>query len=457
MTYANDLEFWQSSHRLRFILETARSERTAPWAVLLSVLARVAVVTPPNVVTPAFVGSRYGSLNTFVAIVGASSDGKGLAVGTARRLIPNDLNATDTLPVSGEGLATLFARRDRLDDDVKSKRSVLRCVNMRAMLDVPEVTVLGAAMGRTGSTLLGTLTSLWSGEAIGGQNVNEAKRLRVPEYGYRVALVTGVQPGNADILMQEDVTGLPQRILWATTRDPDAPQERPHRPSGDLGFDAGKLSKLQPSEFEIDGLYQAGGYEKCRSENGNIVYPFHVIEYPAAVFEEVDADGLNRLHGARPDGMDGHSLLVTIKTAGLLAILEQRVGAALIVTEEDWQRAKYIVAKSRQTREVCVNDSRIIRRGKRCERLADDLIAKSEAKEAVNYERYARRITKALGKYDNEHEGIKGYMIQRKTGIPTSDTYQTISRMYEEGLLEKIGPEVEGTGSQLWALSSVRP
>ncbi|OZG61654.1 DnaB domain-containing protein helicase domain-containing protein [Bifidobacterium myosotis] len=328
---------------------------------------------------------------------------------------------------------------------------------MRAMLDVPEVTVLGAAMGRTGSTLLGTLTSLWSGEAIGGQNVNEAKRLRVPEYGYRVALVTGVQPGNADILMQEDVTGLPQRILWATTRDPDAPQERPHRPSGDLGFDAGKLSKLQPSEFEIDGLYQAGGYEKCRSENGNIVYPFHVIEYPAAVFEEVDADGLNRLHGARPDGMDGHSLLVTIKTAGLLAILEQRVGAALIVTEEDWQRAKYIVAKSRQTREVCVNDSRIIRRGKRCERLADDLIAKSEAKEAVNYERYARRITKALGKYDNEHEGIKGYMIQRKTGIPTSDTYQTISRMYEEGLLEKIGPEVEGTGSQLWALSSVRP
>lgn len=466
MLITNDTEFWRSSHKLQFIHDTARFDRTAPWADLLCTLARVAVVTPPNVVTPPFVGSNPGNLNTFVAIKGASADGKGLSAGTARRRIPDDLNATNTLPVSGEGLATLFARRDQLDsEDGKSKRTVLKCANMRALLDVPEVSVLGAAMGRTGSTLVGTLTSLWSGEAIGGQNVNEAKRLRVPEYGYRVALITGVQPGNSDILMSEDVTGLPQRFLWATTLDTSAPDHdnRPSAPNGDLHFDVNKLAELQPKEFTLNSLYQAGGYWKYKNENGGYAYPLHVLEYPKIVADEVDEDAVNRLHGTRPNGMDGHSLYATIKVAGLLAILEQREGAELVVTEDDWQRAKYIVAKSRQIREECVTEARHVRRSKRRDQLTDDLVAKSEAQEAAlrekaerDYKRYAQRIINALTKHDDKHEGLPGYVIQKKTGIQAVTTYQTIERMYEEDQLEKIGHETERAASQLWALASTR-
>lgn len=466
MQITNDTEFWRSSAKLGFIFDTARSDRTAPWADLLCVLARVSVVTPPNIVTPSFVGSNCGNLNTFVAIKGASADGKGLSAGTSRRLIPDDLNATNTLPVSGEGLKTLFARRDQLDsEDGKSKRTVLKCVNMRALLDVPEVSVLGAAMTRTGSTLVGTLTTLWSGEAIDGQNVDEAKRLRVPEYGYRVALITGVQPGNSDALMREDITGLPQRFLWATTLDLSAPDHghRPSAPNGDLHFDVNKLAKLQPDESTMNGLYQAGGYWKYKNENGGYMYPLHVLEYPDVVFDEVDEDSADRLHGTRPNGIDGHSLYVTIKVAGLLAILEQREGAELVVTEDDWQRAKYIVAKSRQVREECMSEARHLRRSKRRDQLTDDLVAKSEAQEAAlrekaerDYKRFTQRIINALTKHDAKHEGLPGYVIQKKTGIQAAATYQTIERMYEEDQLEKIGHETKRTASQLWALASTR-
>ena len=455
--YANDGEFWESSDRLRFIRDTARHERTAPWAVLLGVLARVAVVTPPNVVTPAFVGSRYGSLNTFVSFVGASSDGKGLAVGTARRLIPDDLGAVDTLPVSGEGLATLFAKREQIDGkDGEERRSELRCANTRALLDVPEVSTLGAAMGRSGSTLLGTLTSLWSGEAIGGQNVNELKRLRVFEYTYRIGLIVGTQPGNSDMLTREDTTGLPQRILWASTRDAEAPDRAPAAPAGTLGFDAARLAAIQPDVFTMNGLYQKGGYWKYLGEDGNPMYPLYVLTYPQTVAGEVDADAVNRLRGTRPAGMDGHSLFATIKTAGLLAILEQREGHELDVTEDDWQRAKYIVAKSCAVREACISEGRAVRRGKRRDALTDDLVAKGEAEELAaqeKAERYMQRVENQLRRHDKGREGIPGTKLKQMIAGLAEDVYPAIERMFEDGRLEKVGPTRDSTKSQLWALA----
>lgn len=460
--YANDTEFWESSSRLRYIRDTARCERAAPWAVLPAVLARVSVAIPPNVVVPAFVGGEYGSLNMFVAIVGGSSDGKGVAVGSARRLVPDILDAVTTLPVSGEGLPTMFARREPVDDDSgNAKHAVLKCVNCRALLDVPEVSVLGAAMGRTGSTLLGTLTSVWSGEALGGQNVSETKRLRVPSYGYRVALTTGVQPGNSDILTREDVTGLPQRILWGTTRDPDAPETRPAGPAGAFGFDTKALAGVQPDAMALNGLYQNGNYWTYRNENAAPAYPLKVLKYPPEVRDEVDRGAYARLHGTRPAGMDGHSLFLSIKVAGVLAVMEQRPGHEYEVTADDWERAKYITARSRQFREKCINTGRKERRGKRRDVLADEYVAKDEAQEIAeqekaerDYQRYAQRIINALNKHDPGHGGLVGYRIQKNTGIHTDVTYETIERMYAEGQLEKVGPDTDKTASQLWALAS---
>ena len=457
--YENDNEFWCSSPRLAYIRDMARARRAAPWAVLLGVLTRVAVVTPPNVVTPAFVGSRPGCLNYFVAVVGKSSDGKGLAAGVAARLIPDLLEAVTTLPVSGEGLPTMFAAREQIGGGDEGRPStVLKCVNCRAFLDVPEVSVLGAAMGRSGSTLLGTLTSIWSGESLGGQNVNENRRIRAVGLGYRVGLLTGVQPGNADMLTREDVTGLPQRVIWATTHDTEAPDECPSPPAGTFGFDAARLKRLEPSPLQLTTLYQSGDYWKNADENHRPLYPLHYLTYPKCVETEIDADALARLHGTRPAGMDGHALFATVKTAGLLAILEQR-DDMLTVSEDDWRRAKYIIARSREFREECVRSGRETRRGKQRDAYADEYIAKAEAQEMAerekrerDYHRWAKRIENALTKYDEGHKGLAGYEIKRRTGLRADETYPTIERMSAEGRLDKVGPEADRATLQRWAL-----
>lgn len=409
---STDEEFWGSSLRLKYIFDTARSRRAAPWAVLLCTLARVAVATPPNVVLPAFVGSMPGTLNTFVAIVGKSGDGKGIAAATARSLIPDLLDASTALPVSGEGLPTLFVKREAAEDEGGKHGSALKYVNMRALLDVSEIAELGGAMERKGSTLSPVLTKLWSGEAIGGQNKNEAARLRVPEYAYRIGLIAGVQPGNSDKLTREDTTGLPQRFLWADTLDVKAPTGTPPVPDGVLGFDAAKLKAVQPGEFDMNGLYEAGDYLRYKNERGKSLYPLRKLKYPECVGESVNEDAVNRLHGSRPEGMDGHSLYLAIKVAGLLTILEQREGAEFTVTVDDWDRANYIVSKSIQAREQCIEAAKAGRVGK----MAADMTARDEAAEQAAKKRAGqirKRIITALNKHDPGYEGLKGWKIKR--------------------------------------------
>ncbi|WP_152349649.1 hypothetical protein [Bifidobacterium avesanii] len=430
----------------------------------------MAVVTPPNVVTPSFEGKCPGPFNMFGAIIGRSGDGKGLATGVAASLVPDLRGAATTIPVSGEGLPTLFSVREPEDGgdadagDEGKGRTVLKCVNTRAFLNVPEVSVLGAAMNRLGSTLTGSLASVWSGETLGGQNVNPAKRLKAVAYGYRVGMIVGVQPGNADALTGEDTTGIPQRILWATTLDLDAPKVRPEEPAGEFGFDAAKLKGYEPTPFNLSGLYKSGDYWSYRnSDTGKPLYPLHHLTYPQCVYDAMDPDAYDRLHGTRPDGMDGHALFSMARTAGVLAIMEQREGMELTVTEDDWARAEYIAKRSREFREQCMNAGRRERRGKRRDALADELVAKDEAQEIAerekaerDYRRYAKRVENALTKHDAKREGMAGYMVQKKTGISTADTYRTIERMYTENMLDKIGPDLgEGhTASQLWALVS---
>ncbi|MBT1178613.1 DUF3987 domain-containing protein [Bifidobacterium vespertilionis] len=456
--YANDDEFWESSDRLRYIRDDARHARVAPWALLDCVLALVSVTVPPNVTIPAFVGGKEGSLNCFVAVVGGSGDGKGLAYGEARRLVPNLLEATTALPASGEGLSALFAVREQSPGDEGERRgSILKCANPRALLNVPEIQTLGACMGRTGSTLLGTLTSIWSGESIGGFNRNELNRLRVPEYGYRLAMITGVQPANADTLAREDGTGLPQRFLWCSTADPAAPDTRPEPPQGEFGFDPERLADLTPTPLLLNELYQNGDRWRMRNEDGTDRYPLTPLRYPSTVRDEVDRDAVRRLRRTRPLGLDSHALLLTINVAGLLAIMEQRPGRELEVSEDDWTRAKYIVERSREFRELCLKESRSERRGKRRDALADEIVAKDEAQEMADYTRYANRISVQLRNRDEGHAGITGTELKRYTGLLAHDVYPAIERMFGEGRLEKVGADTGRTQSQLWALPAGVP
>ena len=387
-------EFWQSSAQRQYIRDYARYTRTSPDAVLGAVLARVATVTPPNVVAPAFTGASPSGLAMYVAIVGNSGDGKGLAEGVARKLIPDLLDAGETQPVSGEGLATLFAGRRPLSEDERESRdrgAELYCVNQRALLSVPEIGNLGATMSRTGSTLEPVLLSGWSGEPLGGQNVDENKRLRAPAYGYRLSLITGVQPANAGILADRDGSGLPQRFLWCDTKDSQAPDNRPPEPSGMFTFDVDRLRVLQPSDITLNALYRAGARERMpRPENGGDPYPLHIMRYPDEVYKAVDHDRVMALHGQRQDGMDAHSLLLTIRVAGLLALLEQR-DDLLAVTLDDWKAAQWLVRHSIETRERCISEGRRIGNRKRADRIADGIESKALGQQVAEVRREQER------------------------------------------------------------------
>jgi hypothetical protein len=103
-------EFWELTDTLRHIRDFAHARLCGPWAVLGVAMARVIAVIPPTVQLPPWVGGN-ASLNSFIALVGVSGEGKGIpekAAKDAFRLGP----VYSTGVGSGQGINHLFARYD---------------------------------------------------------------------------------------------------------------------------------------------------------------------------------------------------------------------------------------------------------------------------------------------------------------------------------------------------------
>ena len=443
-----DAEFWHARSELTYIHDYARACQVSPWALLSVVLARVCAAVPPHVATQPLYGDAPGTLNLFVAVLGGSGDGKGLTERMARTLLPDIRNATTALPVSGEGIPAVFATRETQEED--GRRTVISCINPRALLSVPEITALGGSAKRLGSTLIPTLTSAYSGEALGGFNKNEANRLMVPEYGYRIALVTGVQPHNLNVIMDEEGTGLPQRFLWADTADYDAPEKVPPMPIGRLGFDVSALPEDMP-DSGLDALYEAG--DRWRMiDHGEANYPLTILRYPRSAFTAAEKDGWERLHRARQNPLDAHRIGLTIKIAGLLALLSRP--DSLTVTEEDWALAVYVYRRSAEFRDEAIRQFEAIKRNLKARAYALDSEARDEA-DARRLNRIKTGTLKWLDEHDPGHEGVVGHEISRARGRDSKHgmVYMALESLYAEGKVDKVGggPTPQST---LWAVSA---
>lgn len=449
--------FWESRPLFSYVRDYARACRVAPAALLDTVLTRVSALVPPTVTAPAFVGSGPITLNLFLALWGASGAGKGSTISTAASLIPDLRGAVETQPASGEGLVAIFAgRRFRENpEDPKAHESELFCANPRALLSIPEIRSLGGAASRQGSTIVPTLTSAFSGEALGAWNKGESDRLMVPRYGYSLALITGVQPANADILTNETGTGLPQRFLWASTTDPQAPEQRPERPMGSLPVRLDDIP-CDPPRDDMDFLYQQR--DRSNMFDPDRRYPLTVLDYPRTVWQEVDGQRVRALHGQATDPLDTHRLLVGVKVAGVLAMTEGREQ----VNVDDWQAAKAIVDESINTRRQCLDQGREAQKT----RIADSMEVKNEASESLA-ERKAQTIMnailRALEEKDassqddpwNAEQGVKGYVLKQKCGRNGPLCYPMIERLLEEGAVRRVGESTGKTSSDLWGLPLV--
>lgn len=434
----NEQRFWDSSSTLRYVFDYARAKQVAPWATLFVVLARISVAVPPYVVTSPLVGSECGSLNVFVGILGPSGMGKGLTTGVARSLVPDIRKATTAQPASGEGVPAMFVAR-KPQDEGDRQDSVTVCLNCRALLDVPEIAVLGGNSRRQGSILTPMLTSAWSGEDLGCFTKNEANRYTVPQYGYRLSLVTGVQPANLGLILDEDGTGLPQRFLFAPVTDMEAPDTPPESPfGGPFPFDTSSLPE-DMSPNALDALYQAGGrYDMLN--HGETGYPLTVMQYPQVAYAEATRVRAEALHGRVSDPLDAHRLGLKTKAAALLAILNHP-DSPLEVTEPDWTLADYVYEKSTQFRTEAIQQADRLERDRKAKAMALDDEARAEA-DSRKAERVKNTVLNHLAKHDPDRLGVAGWKLSnavRSADRKGGYVYHMLEELREEGKVTSAG------------------
>jgi hypothetical protein len=135
-------------------------------------------------------------------------------------------------------------------------------------------------------------------------------------------LITGIQPANARTILEGEDDGTPQRFLWLPANDLYAPDVRPAEP--------------EP-------------WGEWMTPQSYLMRPMEVCETARA---EVEIARLDQLRGNGTGGLDGHALLGQLKIAAALAILDNR---STKITEEDWQLASVVRAKSDQTRQQVID------------------------------------------------------------------------------------------------------
>lgn len=313
-------EFWDQRPFLQACRDAAHAGLASPDAVLASCLPRLAAMVPPSVKLPAIVGSQ-ATLDYMACVVAASSGGKTISNGIAARLLPireDGVLLMDQSPGSGEGLISAFMDWERDDKgkkigDPSYKHSKVRAIHLTA----DEGSGLHEQATRSGTTIMQTLCSAWSGSGLGQLNASiETKRL-VPKGKRRVSATINIQTFAAHTLLDWAPVGLPQRLLyaWAHSPLPDEDIEEP---------DPWVITTIpmqdMPAEFDVADEIRAE-IRACRRSQAS----GQAIEHK----------------------LDGHLNLLRLKTAALLAFAESRRN----VTVEDWQLAGEIVAVSCRVRD----------------------------------------------------------------------------------------------------------
>lgn len=440
---ANEQEFWSARKDLAYMHDYARAIRVAPWSLLACALARVSTAAPTNIVIPALTGDRPASLNFDVGVVGNPGSGKGIAEAASRTLIPDLRNAVVTQPASGEGLAAMFATRIQVPEDEGGSKGETRisCIASRALLSIPEIGTLGGASKRQGSTVIPALCSAWSGESLGAFNKAEANRLTIPEHAYRLSLIVGIQPAASSSIFDAIDVGLPQRFLWTSTLDVNAPTIPTALPTRRFPFDTGKLP-ADPTMVTMSAIYESG------TIRGSLNYKLVRMSFPQTAFNEADAQRLNVLHGGSLAPLDSHLIQLKAKVAALLALMD---GARLDVDEEDWQLADTIIQRSCKVRDQCLDAMHTARQEQKAEYIADDNAAHEKA-ETKKLESAKKSTLNQLERHDPQREGIKGYDISRMLGRNGKYAYTAIEELFTESKLDKL-MNGGNTASSTWAIT----
>ncbi|MCH4843012.1 DUF3854 domain-containing protein [Bifidobacterium pseudolongum] len=448
--------FWQQTPYLREICQASREHSVAPACVLGDVLARTAAMLPPQVVTPAYVGSKKGSLNFFTAVVGGSGDGKGTAAGVAEALVPDLFGAREEKPSSGESLASLYTQWASEENPQDPKKPIMyhACANPRALLNIPEVSWFAAVSDRKGSTMGGELASAFVAEPLGGVTKDHAKTLTTPAHGYRMGAIIGVQYANADALFNMSGTGVPQRFLWVDTVDHDMPRTPPPETAITPLVDRDTVPDVPA---KLQALYRAGSMGAMIG--GEAAWEWVEMKYPPEVRELTNAIRYERNEKKKRgeddgDNLEGHLNFVRIKVAGLLPWLDRDREDHTQVTSEDWRIAGQIIEYSCHVRDKCrerylqtVRDNRAeyetVRKGAQ-----DD----AERNLAMIRQETPGKVVAFLSKRGRKGKPFKGTDIARNISRKWRPyVYDALDELCEQGMVQRVEDTGASTTST-WAI-----
>lgn len=363
--FESEREFWDSSRTLKSLYKYAQACSASPHAVLVCSLARACALIPPTIVIPPFIGGSPATLNFAAIVIGKSGSGKGLAMSVAKTLIQFPDTVWTGQPASGEAIPSAYVRYEAEDDTGKAdnnegkkrerNKMCLQYSKANAFFDIPEVREFAGNSNRVGSTLVPAFVKLIDGTTkLGCTTKYESNTLQVPEYGYRAAIVIDVQPANIRDITNHDGTGLPQRFLWTDAHDLNAPEvaDLPERinPSKWLPFKASAFNQYACSMHDLNRLLEAGTPDATlKMENGQPCYKRHELNYPKGVIESIRQNARKKLR-CEDDAIYGHSQLLVLKTAAIIALFLQEDKANILnVTAKNMQQAEWLVRQSLAT------------------------------------------------------------------------------------------------------------
>jgi len=411
-------QFWSSRPVLAAMREFARSRRVAPWAVFGSVLGATVCQVGPQLVLPPLIGGQ-ASLNLLIALVAESGGGKdaAYAAGCEFLFLGDDPVFTTHVINTAEGMDASYTNATK-DGPVQ--------FNDTSLFITSEIDTIEAEVRRNGSKLRARLRMFYMGEATGGKTGKRENWRAVGRHQYRGALIASVQPSRSGVLLDDADGGTPQRVLWLPTTDPGMPDQRPDPP---LPHESGAVpGELQPQgstgNIEIVGQHDRIEIEVCQTAT-----------------DETDRAWTEQLRSGK-SGLNSHANLTRLKVAAALALLD---GWRTKVTDDDWELAALVMAKSDQTREICQKAlSRQARKANRTQ-----AVLRAEQEEVIEEHREQRAMRAAAGqavrrvkKHHVEHpEGscstrCINQAIDSKYRKQLGGTEPIIERLLAEGLLK---------------------
>ncbi|GAS89379.1 bifunctional DNA primase/polymerase [Mycolicibacterium brisbanense] len=351
-------EFWSVRPELARLREFAQARGAGPWSTLGAVLARAIATIPPNVVLPPTIGGE-ASVNLFVALVAESGWGKGASETAAKAFLDTAVDPFEATLGSGEGLLKQYAYKRRVKGQEPEQVNLRNAVAFTA----PEIDTVAALSGRSGSTLMPELRKAWMGERLGFGWSDTEKAVALMAHRYRMTMIVGVQPGCGGTLLKDADGGTPQRFVWLSTADPNAPEEddRPEEPLP-LRLPAWPVASepdegVSEDEDASESVEESGG---VRLKFANVKdgyeldkpvprHRFHVLGIPPGVAVAIRAEQRAKLRGESTiSALDSHAMLARLKIAVGFMWLNGRTDK---VNEEDWALAGTVLAVSNATRD----------------------------------------------------------------------------------------------------------